>query len=92
MIRRVLACVWLGLLVVGPACIDVGHDSEIGCLVDRTEPGCELVDEAGTTGGSGGGGGVNTGGDGGAGTNGGGGGSGPGGAGTAGASGGGSGP
>ena len=31
----------LMLLLLGPwGCIDVGHPSEIGCLVDMKEPGC----------------------------------------------------
>jgi len=39
---------WL-LLPLVSACIDVGHDAEVGCLVDMKEPGCHAT--GGTTGG-----------------------------------------
>jgi hypothetical protein len=39
---------WLAVPLFA-ACIDVGHDAEVGCLVDRTEPGCRA--SGGTSGG-----------------------------------------
>jgi hypothetical protein len=35
--------------VVALACIDVGHEAEVGCLADMTEPGCVRQVDAGQT-------------------------------------------
>jgi hypothetical protein len=34
------ASVLLVLIQFVPGCIDVGHDAEVGCLVEEDEPGC----------------------------------------------------
>lgn len=40
---------WLVLPLLG-ACVEVGHDAEVGCLVDITEPGCRATGGAATGG------------------------------------------
>ena len=39
-------------LMLGTGCIDVGHDAEIGCLRDMSEPGCRPGSGGGNSGGS----------------------------------------
>jgi hypothetical protein len=38
--RALRALLALGLTSAVPACIEVGHEAEIGCFVDPAEPGC----------------------------------------------------
>jgi hypothetical protein len=44
--RRCLA-LWVVIAAIAaaaPACVDVGHDAEVGCLADPNEPGCPGAD------------------------------------------------
>lgn len=43
----------LFVAICAVGCINVGHDEEIGCFVDPTEPGCKaMASGGGSTGGS----------------------------------------
>ncbi|MGC4093811.1 MAG: hypothetical protein QM756_39090 [Polyangiaceae bacterium] len=45
---------WLAGAALCVACIDVGHDAEVGCLADMTEPGCHASGGVTARGGAGG--------------------------------------